>query len=132
MLVPASYRHMICFIMELVSNHSFTLTTANCKQSRLPRLKTGVLQGSGLAPLLSLARWVMEYGATLSLARWVIEYGHLLHSAVMFTECKCMTSQIETPICPRRTTTIVISTDNNNIHAAHLADHQWNAKWLDK
>ena len=44
-------------------------------------------------------------GVALSLARWVMEYGHLLHSALMFTQCKCTTSQIEKPICPCRKTT---------------------------
>ena len=39
-------------IMELVRNRSFTLTTGDSKQSRLRRLKNGVLQGSVFAPLL--------------------------------------------------------------------------------
>ena len=43
---------MIRMIMELVQNRSFTLTTGDRKQSRLRRLKNGVLQGSVLAPLL--------------------------------------------------------------------------------
>ena len=38
--------------MELVCNHSFTLTTSDSKQSRLRCLKNGVPQGSVLAPLL--------------------------------------------------------------------------------
>ena len=38
--------------MELVRNQSFTLTTGECKQSRLRRLKNGVPQESVLAPLL--------------------------------------------------------------------------------
>ena len=44
--------HMVCMIMEVVSNRSFTLTTGNGKRSRLRRLKNGVPQGSVLAPLL--------------------------------------------------------------------------------
>ena len=43
---------MVRMIMELVRNRSFTLTTGDSKQSRLRRLKNGVLQGSVLAPLL--------------------------------------------------------------------------------
>jgi len=39
-------------IMEMVGNHSFTLTTGNGKRSRLRRLKNDVPQGSVLAPLL--------------------------------------------------------------------------------
>jgi len=43
---------MVHMIMEVVGNHSFTLTTGNGKRSRLRRLKNGVPQGSDLAPLL--------------------------------------------------------------------------------
>jgi len=107
---------MVRLIMELVANYSFTLTTANGKRNRLPHLKIGVLQGSGLAPLLfnidtsyiltgiQPAKFCRK-GATLSLERWVIEYGHLLHLALMFTECKSTASQIEKLICPRHITT---------------------------
>jgi len=45
-------RHMVHMIMEMVSNHSFTLTTGNGKWNRLRCLKNGVPQGSVLAPLL--------------------------------------------------------------------------------
>ena len=45
-------RHMVHMIMEMVSNHSFTLSTRNSQRSRLRRLKNGVPQGSVLAPLL--------------------------------------------------------------------------------
>ena len=43
---------MVKMIMELVRNGSFTLTTADSKQSRLRRLKNGVPQESVLAPPL--------------------------------------------------------------------------------
>ena len=46
------HKHMVRMIMELVRNRSFTLTTSDSKQSRLPRLKNRVPQGSVLAPLL--------------------------------------------------------------------------------
>ena len=45
-------RHVVSFIMELVRNRSFTLTTGNGSQSRLRRLRNGVPQGSVLATLL--------------------------------------------------------------------------------
>ena len=45
-------KHMVRMIMELVLNRSFTFTTGDSKQSRLRRLKNGVPQDSGLAPLL--------------------------------------------------------------------------------
>jgi len=43
---------MVCMIIEMVGNRSFTLTTGNVKRSRLRRLKNGVPQGSVLAPLI--------------------------------------------------------------------------------
>ena len=46
-------RLIVSFIRELVCNRSFTLTTGNGAHSRLRRLKSGVPQGSVLAPLLS-------------------------------------------------------------------------------
>jgi len=71
---------MVRLIMELVGNRSFTPTTANGKRSRLPRLKIGVLQGSGLESLLfNICTYYIltsiqlvelpRKGATLSLAR---------------------------------------------------------------
>ena len=45
-------KHMVRMIMELIRNRSFTLTTRDSKQTRLRRLKSGVPQGSVLAPLL--------------------------------------------------------------------------------
>ena len=44
-------RHMVHFIMELISNHRFVFKTNDGQQSRLRRLKDGVPQGSVLAPL---------------------------------------------------------------------------------
>jgi len=45
-------RHMVHMIIEMVSNHSFTLTTRYSKWGRLRHLNNGVPQGSILAPLL--------------------------------------------------------------------------------
>ena len=47
-----SEKHMVRMIMELVRNRSFTFTTGDSKQSRLRRLRSGLPQRSGLAPLL--------------------------------------------------------------------------------
>ena len=52
LLLHIPNRHLVRMIMEFVQNRSFTLTTGNGKQSRLKRLKNGVLQGSVLASLL--------------------------------------------------------------------------------
>ena len=45
-------RHMVHFIVELISNRSFVLKTSDGQQSRLRIFKNGVPQGSVLAPLL--------------------------------------------------------------------------------
>ena len=45
-------RHMVRFIMEMLSNRSFVLQTSDGQISRLRRLKNGVPQGSVLSPML--------------------------------------------------------------------------------
>ena len=45
-------RHMMPFIVELITNSSFVLQTNDGQINRLRRLKNGVPQGSVLAPLL--------------------------------------------------------------------------------
>ena len=45
-------RHLVGFIMEMLSNRSFTLHTSDGQRSRLRRLKNGVPQGSVLSPML--------------------------------------------------------------------------------
>ena len=45
-------KHMVRMVIKLVWNRSFTLTTGDSKQSRLKRLRNGLPQGLGLAPLL--------------------------------------------------------------------------------
>ena len=70
-------------------------------------------------------------GTTLSLARHTMEPGHLLQS-----ELTCLPSadarRLESrhPFVPAAQQLISLS-DNNNIGAAHWADHQWNAEWAD-
>jgi len=43
---------MVRMIMELIRNRNFTLTIGDNERSRLQRLKNGVPQVFGLAPLL--------------------------------------------------------------------------------
>ena len=57
-LLPA--KHMVCMIMELIRNRSFTLTTGDSKPSRLRRLRNGVPQGSVLAPSFSTSIHMMS------------------------------------------------------------------------
>ena len=45
-------RHMVSFVMELLTNRSFTLRTSDSQVSRLRRIRNGVPQGSTLAPTL--------------------------------------------------------------------------------
>ena len=45
-------RHMVSFVMELLTNRSFTLRTSDGQVSHLRRIHNGVLQGSTLAPTL--------------------------------------------------------------------------------
>ena len=45
-------RHMVSFVMELLTNQSFTLRTSDGQVSRLRRIHNGVPQGSTLAPTL--------------------------------------------------------------------------------
>ena len=45
-------RHMVGFIMEMLSNRSFLVHTSDGQRSRLRRMKNGVPQGSVLSPML--------------------------------------------------------------------------------
>jgi len=60
-----SGRCMVCLIMEMVGNRSFTLTTGNGKRSRLRRLKSSVPPASVLAPLL-FNIYISDLPATVS------------------------------------------------------------------
>jgi len=46
------------------------------------------------------------------------------------TKCESTAPQIETSICTGREQ-LISSSDDNNVRAAHWADHQWKAEWLD-
>ena len=45
-------RHVVGFIMEMLSNRTFVVHTSDGHRSRLRRMKNGVPQGSGLSPML--------------------------------------------------------------------------------
>ena len=45
-------RHMVGFIMEMLSNRSFVVPTSDGQRTRLRRMKNGVPQGSVLSPML--------------------------------------------------------------------------------
>ena len=69
-------------------------------------------------------------GATLSLTRRDMEPGHLLHSALTrlsSANARCLKSRHPFVTAAQQ---LISSSDNNNIHAAHWADHQWNAEWV--
>jgi len=69
-------------------------------------------------------------GATLSLARRAMEPGHLLHSALTCPpSANARRLKPRHPFAPAAQQLIIFSDDN--ISAAHWADHWWNAEWLD-
>ena len=45
-------KHMVCTIMELVQNESFSLTTDDIKSTWLQCMNNGIIQGSILLPFL--------------------------------------------------------------------------------
>jgi len=70
-------------------------------------------------------------GATLSPARRAMEPEHLLHSALTRpSSANARPIKSRHPFVPAAQQLISLS-DNNNIHAAQWADHQWNAEWAD-
>jgi len=70
-------------------------------------------------------------GATLSLERRAMEPGHLFHSALTCPpSANARHLKSRHPFVPSAQQ-LISSSDNNNICAAHWADHRWNAEWLD-
>ena len=67
----------------------------------------------------------------LSLACRAMEPGHLLHFVLT-----CPSNADERHLKSRHSfvtiAQLISSSDNNNIRAAHWADHQWNVEWADK
>jgi hypothetical protein len=69
---------MVRFIMEMLSNRSFTLRTSDGQTSRLRRLKNGVPQGSVLSPIL-FNIYIHDLPDTTS-----AKYGYADDLAIMF------------------------------------------------
>ena len=70
-------------------------------------------------------------GAKPSLTRRALELGHLLQSALTRpSSANAWRLKSRHPFVPVAQHLISLS-DNNNIHAAQWADHQWNAEWTD-
>ena len=70
-------------------------------------------------------------GAILSLPRRVTGPGHLLHSALIRpSSADARRLKSRHPFAPAAQQ-LISSSDNNNIRAAHWADHRWNAEWAD-
>ena len=70
-------------------------------------------------------------GATLCLGCRAMEPGHLLHSALTRPSCAVARRLKSRHPFVSAAQQLISSSDKNNIHAAHWADHQWNAEWLD-
>jgi len=52
LLLTIPDRHLVRFIVDIISNHSFILKISDGQYGRFRRLKSGVPQGSMLAPML--------------------------------------------------------------------------------
>jgi len=60
-----------------------------------------------------------------------MEPGHLLHSALTRpSSANARRLKSRHPFVPAAQQ-LISSCDNNNMHVAHWADHQWNAEWAD-
>ena len=69
-------------------------------------------------------------GATPSLARRAMEPGHLLHSALTCPpSANARRLKSRHPSFVPATQQLISLSDNNNIRAAHWADHQYNVEW---
>ena len=75
-------RHLVRFIVNIISNRSFILKTSDGQCSRLGRLKNGVLQGSTVAPML-FNIYISDTSDTVS-----TQYGYVDDLALLFSQ-KC-------------------------------------------
>jgi len=75
-------RHLVRFIVRIISNRSFMLKTSDGQCSRLRRLKNGVPQGSTLAPML-FNIYISDIPDTVS-----TQYGYADVLALLFSH-KC-------------------------------------------
>jgi len=99
------------------------------------RLVTGCLRRTPEDNLPTLAgiqpAELRRSAATLSQARRAVEPGHLLHSALSRpSSADTRRFKLKHSFVPA-VQHLISSSDNNNIHAAQWADHQWNAEWAD-
>jgi len=72
-------RHLVRFIVNIISNRSFILKTSDGQCSRLRRLKNGVPQGSTLAPML-FNIYISDIPDTVS-----TQYGYADDLALLFS-----------------------------------------------
>jgi len=71
-------------------------------------------------------------GATLPLARHAMEPGHLHHSALTRpSSANARRLKSRHPFVPAAQQLTRLLSDNNNIRAAHWADHQFSEEWAD-
>ena len=89
-------KHMVCMIMELVWNRSFTLTTSDSKQSRLRCLKNDVPHGSVLALLFNI--YVYDLPSTVSRRHAYADDLALLYSSDDWKDLEGVSSQDMTTI----------------------------------
>jgi len=73
-------RHLVRFIVNIISNRSFILKTSDGQCSRLRRLKNGVPQGSTLAPVL-FNIYISDIPDTVS-----TQYGYADDLALLFVD----------------------------------------------
>ena len=82
-------RHLVCFIMNILSNHSFKLKTSTGQISRLCILKNGLLQDSTLSPI-SFNIYISDIPTTIS-----HQYGYADDMVLLYSH-KCRPKVEET------------------------------------
>ena len=141
-------RHMVCMIMELIGNRSFTLTINNNKSSRLRCLKNGVPQGSVFALLLfkHLHLWLANHRLQKVCIRWRFSGDWQAMEGVRSKDMATVGATCSTQLSPvHRVGTHGISIRDTHLCPSHnhswvfmmttttevRADHWWNAEWLE-